>query len=260
MTTSDPSANPPVLVCWPELPDPRNAHAPDGARTAVRLEIRVWQHILGKHVLPGWEPWTNMFSSEILPRLLRLIDPCISSDPVVTDGEAIRRHVRQALERPLGLLHEARPIRSPRKRPQRVWLLVLPCGATAYVHEKKSYNRLATCYFPAYALVLKNKAFRWRRGARRLVAEYGVFEAKRNALRLPEPETVKEVKRQGCVKQLRAAIRFVTPSSWGFCHELDGVPWHGKPGEWPATEAASPGRRRLKPRDCKAPNEQELGI
>lgn len=259
MTTRDPNANPPVLVCWPDLPAPRNARAPDGARTAVRLEIRVWQHSLGKHMLPGWEPWADIFPSEILPRLIRLIDPCVSSVPIVTDGEAVRRQVRRALERPLALLHKARPIRSPRKRPQRVWLLVLTCGATAYIHGK-SYNRLATCYFPAYALVLKNKAFRWRRGARRLVAEHGVFDAKRNALRLPEPETVKEVKRQGCVKQLRAAIRFVTPTSWEFCHELDGVPWRGKLGEWPAAEVASSGRRHLTLRRCKAPNEQELGI
>gem|GEM_PF-4182072 len=43
-------------IVWQDLPDPSDPAAPAGARTAVVLDWRAWDHVVKKHVLPGREP------------------------------------------------------------------------------------------------------------------------------------------------------------------------------------------------------------
>ncbi len=248
-----------TAIVWDELPDPRDPHAPRGARTQIRFERRCWQHILEKHVLPGREPWADIFSDELLRRLVRLEDTGTLSDPVVADTiQRLGQQVREALQRPLVLLYEVRRLGDAGRAPPDRWLLVLPAGAVAFVHQSKGRNRLATCYFPAYASVIKDRGFRWRHLVSHLVWQYGVVETRCNALVLPTEDTVKPAPSKGPVKELRSAIRFVTPTTWGFCPELAGCPWRGRLGPWPAAEAPSAGsRRRLKPRRPRPPEQEE---
>ncbi len=95
----------------------------------------------------------------------------------------------------------------------------------------------------------------------RLVSLYGVFDTQRNVLRLRELETVKSVRRKGPVTQVRSAIRFVTPVTWGFCPELKGAPWRGRLSQWPAAELAGPIRRhRLNPRHRRFTDQEDSGL
>jgi len=145
-------------VVWHDLPDPRAPNAPGGARTQLMLQRYSWKHILDKQVLPGREPWDDILSPDILRNLHRSQTPANFADPVVADAVArLEAQVRQTPERPLVLLLEVRRLGQSRPNPCRVWMLVLPSGAVAYVHESKKGNRLATCYFPAYSLVNINR-------------------------------------------------------------------------------------------------------
>lgn len=262
MLASNRSGNQLVMACWRDLPDPRDPRAPEGGRTQVMLERPSWEHILDKHVLPGREPWADVFSAATVQRLFRLEDGLSSGAPDIEDAlEGLGRQLRAALERPLALLYEVRRLGVGGRPPARRWILVLPSGATAHVHETKDGNRLATCYFPAYALVIRDRGDRWRRVVAHLVVRYGVFDTQRNALLLPTAEVVKFAPFKGPVKELQSAIRFVTPSKWGCCPELDGCPWRGRLGDWSAAEAPSPRRRhRLKPRRRRSPDEEELKL
>lgn len=246
-----------VEVLWRELPDPRDPCAPQGERTEIVLDRRCWEHVLSKHVLPGREPWADVFSAEHLQGLCRVEGArAFTNADVAAAVEALGSEVRAALERPLALLYEVRRLGGSRRPPARGWILVLPSGATAYVHETKNRNRLATCYFPSYALVIANREFRWRRVVARLVLRYGVFDTQRNALLLPTKDTVKLTPRGGPVEQLHSAIQFVTPASWGFRVELEGCPWRGRLSPWSAAEAPGPRpRHRLKPRRHRSPDE-----
>jgi len=246
-------------VVWHDLPDPRDPNAPGGARTQLVLERWSWENILDKHVLPGREPWGDILSLDTFRNLRRSKSPANFGDPMVADAIArLESQVRQTLQRPLVLLLEVRRLGQSRPNPSRVWMLVLPSGAVAYVHERKKGNRLATCYFPAYSLVNSNRGFRWRRVASSLVLRYAIFDTQRSALLLPTPDTVRFSPRKGPVRELHSAIRFVTPASWGFCPDLEGCPWRGRLGEWSAAEIATArSRRRLKPRRPRATDEDE---
>jgi hypothetical protein len=246
-------------VFWTELPDPRDLCAPVGVRTKVMLDRHSWKHIVDKHVLPGREPWGDVLSTDTLRKLCKVGSPVSFADPVVADAVArLGKQVRETLERPLALLFEARRLGGSGPTPPSRWMLVLPSGATAHVHETKKDNRLVTCYFPSYALVIRDRGFRWRHVVSHVVWRYGVVDMHRRALLLPTESTVKPAPQKGLVKALHSAIRFVTPASWGFCQELDGCPYRGRLDEWPAAEALSPRpRHRLKPRRRRSPDEEE---
>ncbi len=244
---------------WDDLPDPRDPRTPAGARTSVVLRRRAWRHIFEKHILPREEPWADIFSREVLRQLFQTKCDPTSSEPVLT--EAVRRlgdQIRASLERPLVLIFEARGIGEEEKRPLRSWILVLPSGATAYVHEKKERKRLATCFFPSYALVLDNKTARWHRVVQCLVGRYGVFDLEHHAVRLPDANTVKTIRKGKSYQELHSGIRFVTPENWGFCTNVEGAPYRGRLGEWPAADTPGPRRQhRLKPRRPKRRYEDE---
>lgn len=244
-------------VFWRELPDPRDPCAPEGQRTELFLDRYAWEHVLSKHVFPGREPWADVFSAERLRGLRRVEDVSAFADPDVAAAvEAVGCEIRRALERPLALLYEVGPLGESGRRPARRWILVLPSGATAHVKETKDGNRLATCYFPAYGLVLRNRKDRWRRVVKHLVWRYGEFDGQRNAVWLPSADLVKHFPSKSPFQEQRSAIRFVTPSTWGFCPELEGCPWRGRLSAWSASEAPSPRpRHRLKPR--RRPPEEE---
>lgn len=246
-------------VFWRELPDPRDPCAPEGQRTEIFLDRYGWEHVLSKHVFPGREPWADIFSAERLRRLRQLEDvSAFTSTDVAAAVEAMGCEVRDALERPLALLYEVRRLGESGRPPARRWILVLPSGATAHVKETKDGNRLATCYFPAYGLVLTNRKGRWRRVVKHLVVRYGEFDGQRNALRLPTADSVKHARSESPLQEQHSAIRFVTPSTWGFCPELEGCPWRGRLSAWSASEAPSSGRRhRLKPRR-RPPEDEEF--
>lgn len=252
-------SNKPHAIFWRELPDPRDPCAPEGQRTEIFLDRRGWEHVLNKHVFPGREPWADVFSAERLRGLRQVEDvSAFTNADAAAAVDAMGCEIRDALKRPLALLYEARRLGESSRPPARRWILVLPSGATAHVKETKNGNRLATCYFPAYGFVLTNRKDRWRRVVAHLVVRYGEFDGQGNALRLPTAETVKHVPSQSPFQEQHSAIRFVTPSQWGFCPELDGCPWRGRLGEWSASEGPSPGRRhRLKPRR-RPPEEEEF--
>lgn len=213
-------------VFWRELPDPRDPCAPEGQRTELFLNRHGWEHVLSKHVFPGREPWADVFSAERLRGLRQVEDVSAFANPDVAAAvEAVGCEIRRALERPLALLYEVRRLGESGWLRARRWILVLPSGATAHVKETKDGNRLATCYFPAYGLVLKNRKDRWRRAVAHLVARYGEFDGQRNALRLPTADLVKHVPSKSPFQEEHSAIRFVTPSTWGFVRS-----WRAAPG------------------------------
>ncbi len=232
-------------VRWGDLHDPR----PESARTSITLGDKAWRHIVEKHIVPGREPWGNLFPDEVFKNLMGACVPVDLTDPAVTVFE---EQVRQSLERPLVLLYEVRSLGGAQQEPLQTWCVVCPAGAVAYVADRgKHGNYLLTCYFPKAAAVERNREQRWRRVIRALVVRYGVWDSEQRALRLPEEHIIRFSPKNGPVRQLHSAIRFVTPASWGFCPELAGVPWRGRLTAWAAAPPPkkSTGRRhRLKPR------------
>lgn len=236
-----------LLAEWDDLPDPRDPQAPEGRRIAVRVDRAVWEHIATKHVANRREPWDELLSPETRRALLE----------GTTGGEEGRRSVEQALarlegelrhslQRPLVMLHRAwQPGRGRRK----VWLAVLPCGATAYVHEGGRNAYLVTCYFPRAAVVEKKRERRWSRVVASLVLRYGQWSEDRRRLLAP-PEEHRVLIAHDAANAVRDRIRFVTLAAWGFVPELEGRPWRGRLGEWEAAglpAKPSPKQRRLRP-------------
>ncbi len=259
MTTNKGNSESSSLVSWGNLPDPRDPNAPDGARTEIRLDRQAWKHILKKHVFPGREPWDDVFSPAVFHCLVSSATTEFVENATVAEAVTdLERQVRESMNRPLVILYERARLRWGDYEPRSSWLLVLPSGAIAHVHQKNSCNRMATCYFPSYAVVHNVGAVRWRKVVAHLVVKYGIFDTERKAVRLPEPHTVKLVSVRGAVEEFRSSIRFVTPSSWGFSIELDGSPWRGRLASWAAAEVPTTlARRRLKPRRPRYPFEED---
>jgi len=219
-----------MCMRWSDLPDPRV----DSGRTELTISFQAWQHIVAKHIVPGNEPWDDVFPKEVLNALAKSAQSAHGPSSMPEGvSEAFGWQVRETLSRPLVLLYESHTLGSPMGQPFRMWCLVLPAGATAYVRDQgKQGNSLRTCYFPTTMVVERNSQQRWRRVVRQLVIRYGIWDRDLGAVRLPADQTIRFSPCKGPVRELRSAINFVTPASWGFCPNVSGCPWGGPPQSW----------------------------
>lgn len=239
-------------VCWGDLMCP----APPPTCTQVHLSGAAWRHLLTKHVLNDREPWCDVLSAETRDVLAADPDRSFRNAAVAAAVGALEHQVRESLARPLALLFEVRRLGGAGGAPGRRWCLVLPAGAIAFVAARGGANNfLVTCYFPKASAVERDRQRRWRRVVRRLVLRYAVWDAQLGAIRLPNDVAILLHPAKGPTEELHSAIRFATPSTWGFCPELDGIPWRGRLASWPAAELSevpsrpTPQRRhRIKPR------------
>ena len=239
-------------VRWPDLVCP----APPPDRTDITLSGEAWRHIFTKHIAAGREPWGELLPAETFAALAAA-DPAegFQNATVAAAVGVLEWQVRESLARPLALLYEVRRAGMTGGHPRRRWCLVLPAGATAYVAARGgNHNFLVTCYFPKASVVETHRERRWRRVVRRLVLRYGTWDVQLGAIRLPDEKTVRHYSAQRPTGELHSAIRFVNPTTWGFCPELAGVPWRGRLAPWPAAEPSEPPsrppprRHRIKPR------------
>ena len=245
-------------VFWRELPDPRTPAAA-GNRTAVIVNRAAWeQHVL-RHVIDRRQPFAGLLETATV-ETLRTAQAAGTTAPQVVQQALgqLETEVRRSLGRPLVILYEARDQDLAAGNGRQVWLLVLPCGATAYVHQggEGRYGQggfLATCYFPRAAVVEPNSERRWICVVRWLVQRYGILDPCQGLLPAHAQHVVR-VNENNTVRELRSAIQFVTLATWGFRVDLAGSPWRWRPQPWvpPSVAAAGPPRgpkpRRLKPR------------
>jgi hypothetical protein len=221
-------------VCWQDLPDPRDGAAPYGGRTEITLSHAVWWHIVGKHVLQDRQkPREELFSAEVLKDLRCVNKPYNLQDNAV-DRAVLRleSQVRCSLKRQLVLTYAICRLDSSIEGSSQHWALVLLTDTIAFVHACGTHNRSATCYFFEMAGV-ESREYRWWRVVRRLVFRYGVCD-RRGALRLPEERGKKSVHEKGTTGEMVTAIRFVTPSRWGFSSNQAGAVWQERLTALPA--------------------------
>ena len=262
ISTSDYVAGRPLAV-WRDLPDPRAPAA--GVKVSIVVNAGAWEeHVVGRHIVNRREPWDGALEPATAETLRQAHAAGTAVPPQVRRQalEWLELEIRRSLERPLAMLYEVHPPDSPDERVPHVWLLLLPCGATAYVHQARwrqggwrqggGGGYLATCYFPRVAAVEPNGERRWTRVLRDLVGRYGILDACRGLLP-PGPQHEVRVMEDGVVREVRSAIQFVNLASWGFRAELTGSPWRGRLAPWtPSSPPAGPPRgprpHRTKPR------------
>ncbi len=159
-----------TFVGWEDLPDPVDPATPSGHRTQIIVDSGAWRHLLEKHVLSCKEPWEDVFSLEVLDSLGRSDRRNDLGDEIVVQALLeLEGQVRSSLGRPLALVYEVRPLGWSGAHPLQDWLLILPVGATVYVHSRQGGNWLATCYFSRAAVVEFRRERRWQSVVRRLV-------------------------------------------------------------------------------------------
>jgi len=227
-------------VVWRDLADPSDPRAPQGQRTIVKLSAQAWNHIVDKHVANPMEPWDDLLSRTVREAV---VQHDANNSAVRQAVDRLGEQIRQSLERPLALLY-----RMAGAGGRRVWLLVLPSGANAVVHVK-GRPRLVTCYYPRVATVEDNRECRWRRVVAQLVWRYGKVSGRQ--VLLPSSDYQVSVTGVDGRKELRRAIRFVTPEMWGFVPNMRGCPWQGQLDVWPAAacgQAHSGRKHGLRPR------------
>ncbi len=233
--------------CWPVrwegLPNPLSDSETEGEHLVVGVDQQAWEHIISKHIANRREPW-----GDLLQEIHReLVQSWKRGEPCEKQAEALSRlgeQVRHSLERPLVLWYKRK---YPGRKRHQVWTLVLPCGATVYLQERGPILRLLTCYFPREAVEEKRRERRWRRVVRMLVYRYGVVSEEGI---LPPPRQWRTSISRGTENEaIRWDVQFVTLQSWGFATELEGCPWRGRLGDWPAAGSPkrSENRRRLRP-------------
>ncbi len=234
------------LVVWQDLPDPRDPAAA-GKKVSIVVDPTAWEEHVARHVVNRGEPWDSVLETATIAALRKAHAAGIAV-PLQVLQQALERlelEIRRSLERPLAIVHEVRHLGSSSKHVPHVWLLLLPCGATAYVRQGgwgqgAGVGYLATCYFPRAATVEPNRERRWARVLRDLVVRYGLLDQRRGLLP-PDDQHVVSVVQDGVVREFRSAIHFVTLESWGFRVELAGSPWRGRLAPWvPAPPAARP--------------------
>lgn len=236
MTSAQPGIFP---VAWCDLPDPTDPHAPRGKRTVMLVYLERWQHIVEKHVANRVEPWEEVLSEDARRAALEGCTLTDEASPLVRDSlSRLQRQVTASLQRPLVLLYRSERAGKARWR---VWLMLLPCGATAYARQKGKKASLVTCYFPKAAVVERRRDRRWSRVLTTLVYRYAKFSQDGRSLVAPDPEHEVTIRSEE-TQETRTRIQFVTPQTWGFRPELNGCPWRGRLGEW---EAAPPPPERL---------------
>lgn len=236
MTDARPGVFP---AAWHNLPDPTAPRAPQGGQTVVLVHLKQWKHIVEKHVANRGEPWEEVLSEEARGAALNGSVLTDEASPLVLDSlYRLQRQVTESLRRPLVLLYRSK---RPGKTRRRVWLMLLPCGATAYALQKGKKASLVTCYFPRAAVVERRRDRRWSRVLTGLVFRYAKLSQDGRCLLTPDPEHKVTIDSEE-TQETRTRIRFVTPETWGFLAERSSCPWRGRLSEW---EAAGPPPQRL---------------
>lgn len=230
------------LVCWEGLPNLLRDSDSEGEQLVVGVDQQGWEHIISKHIANRREPWNDLFGE----MRKELVQSWKRGEPCEKQAEALAllgEQIRHSLERPLVLLYKRK---YPGRKRCQAWTLVLPCGAVVYLQERGSILRVQTCYFPSN-VVKERRERRWRQVAGMLVYRYGVVSEK--GILPPTKEYHKIISRGTENENVHSDVQFVTLQSWGFATELEGCPWRGRLGDWPA--AGRPerleNRRRLRP-------------
>jgi hypothetical protein len=251
-----------------ELPDPRDAHAPHGARCGVTLYDEALWHIVEKHVISRGECWDEWLPKQLVRQLHGLAKgqgdadrpaarqpaPSMGAHGHAAQPAAVERAgvlaqlakqlleaARECLERPLVLL-ATRASEKPGPRPVQCWQLVLRCGALMVIEARGERVVVKTCFFPKQVCRVPKSRRRWVHLLSVLVQRHARIE--RGELRPPRATDV----RRG-LRRTWHNIRFVTLESWGFRTDMEGAPWRGRPPAWPGeVQVTAPTRRRLSPR------------
>ena len=241
------------LVVWRDLPDPRDP-VTAAKKVSIIVDRTAWEQHVARHVVNCSEPWDSVLGAATTGalRLAHTMGGAVAPEVLQYALERLELEIRRSLERPLVMVHEVRRLGSSGKNVPHVWLLLLPCGATAFVHQGGRGGYLATCYFSREAVVEPNRERRWTSVVRHLVVRYGILDQCRGLLP-PDEQHVVPVLQDGTVRELRSAIHFVTLASWGFRVELVGSPWRGHLNPWTpdshtAGPPSTPRPNRLKPR------------
>ncbi len=229
---------------WTDLADPRDERAPHGARCTVVLYEQACRHIVEKHVAPRREPWGELLSEELVQQLAELwadgADAARRTAVLERFSDRLFAAVRECLEHPLALLCTRRAGKGGRRQVQ-IWKLVLRCGALMVIEACPRRAVVKTCFFPRGVCRVPKSSRRWLGLLRMLVLRY----AKLGEKEIVPPSPGTRADRAG---KSWDEIQFVTLETWGFCTDIAGTPWRGRPAAWPAEGDDRPRRRRLLPR------------
>lgn len=235
-----------ILERWQDLPDPRSSA---GETIEIVFNVAAWNHCQ-KHLTNKQEPWEEELGKELVQTLRKGVELDSQEGRVV--AIQILRILRNLTEESLRwgvvltlLVKCARSMEALSRAPWHYrWLLVLPSGAIAVEHQC-SQKKLCwvTCYYPRAAAVVRNRRQRWTAAVRTVVRRYVPLDGNKPQVRLPEFERIvirnrvaRERDNPTPVVEARRNIRFLNPQRWGFCPDLDGCPWRGRPDAWPAAE------------------------
>ncbi|NMC21532.1 MAG: hypothetical protein GYA33_14070 [Thermogutta sp.] len=233
-----------ILQHWSDLPDPRPEN--QGRPLGVDFAEWAWRHCV-KHWTAHDEPWKEEFGAGTVTQL-GTADGKVPADPAAVNQvlNVLREQAAESLRRPLVLLLRQRGRASKGLQ----WLLVLPSGALAVLRGNHSSARWVTCYYLRAAAVEKRRRLRWQITVRRLVRRYVPIQGNPPQCLLPGPDQEISVVKKGTYVERVRSLRFITPANWGFCEELNGIPWRGRLTSWPAAEPSADAptirKRRLK--------------
>jgi len=232
------------LQYWSDLPDPRPEN--QGRKLEVNFMEWAWHHC-AKHWTAHDEPWQEEFGPDVVMQMRTAEGEGLADSAVVNRVlHILREQTAESLRRPLVLLLRQRGRASKGLQ----WLLVLPSGALAVLRGSNSRAKWITCYYFRAAAVEKRRRLRWQITVRRLIRMYVPIQGSPPQCLLPEPNQEISVVKKGTLVERVRSLRFITPGNWGFCEELNGVPWRGRLTSWPAaefsTDAPSFHKRRLK--------------
>ena len=185
----------------------------EGFRVNIEVLESNWRKIVLKHFSSTKEPWRDVFGSELVK----------ASQSEMCNAkllDALGQQVTECLDLPLLILYSClgRDYAGVGRR----WLLVLPCGAVAYVWEEINGNTLRSCYFKG-TVGKEPIGDRLRTSIRQQIVEFAVFNKTTGNFEYPE---LKDHHLAGRDETERVfSKRFVSGGAWGFVAETPGSKW-----------------------------------
>lgn len=196
---------------WTGLRSPHAA--PDQLQfVAVAIASHHWRKIIDKHLCVFVDAWADVFGSELVKERNDHTNHREMLD-------VLGKQIAGCLDHPLLILYSCigERINGIGHR----WLLLLPCGAVAYVWEEKSERSLRTCYFKG-AVGVKPLEDRLRTAIRQQTLEYAIFDKESGEYLHPSSSDRHESSSGG---ELHFNKRFVSPKAWGFRSAIPGDKW-----------------------------------
>lgn len=172
-----------------------------------------WLKIVQKHFTRSNEPWQDVFGSE----LMKVCQSEIGNAKLL---DALGQQVADCLDRPLLILYSC--IGSDFKGVGHRWLLVLPCGAVAYVWKEKERNTFRSCYFKG-TVGIEPVGDRLRTAIRQQVQEFAIFDKTTGNYSYPG---LSDYHSTSMDTERIFAKRFVSGGAWGFVAESPGSRWN----------------------------------